>query len=167
MNVWMELALDETGGKDFETINATQLMAVPYAFFAGTAGDLTNGHNNDGTEKTAAFWKANGNELTTPGPHFLGTLDAKDLVFKTTNLERMRITAAGNIFMNNTLNVGVDINVGRDANIGRNLDVNNNANIDFDLTVGGIARLAAMQRSRAIPPRAPSASAQVPMSLPN
>jgi len=140
MNVWMELALDEAGGKDFKTINASQLMAVPYAFHAATAGDLANGQNDDGSEKTAAFWKANGNELTTPGPHFLGTLDAKDLVIKTTNLERMRITAAGNIFMNNTLNVGVDVNVGRDVNIGRNLDVNNNANIDFDLTVGGISR---------------------------
>lgn len=140
MNVWMEMALDEKGGKDFETINATQLMAVPYAFFAGKAGDLSAGHNSDGTEKTAAFWKANGNDMTIPGPHFVGTLDAKDLVFKTTNLERMRITAAGVILINNSLNVGLDINVGRDANIGRNLDVNNNANIDLDLTVGGIAR---------------------------
>jgi len=140
MNVWMELAMDENGGKDFQTINASQLMAVPYAFHAATAGDLANGHNDDGTEKTAAFWKVNGNELTFPGPHFIGTLDAKDFVFKTTNLERMRITAAGDINISNTLNVGVDINVGRDANIGRNLDVNNNANIDNDLTVGGIAR---------------------------
>jgi len=140
MNVWMELAMDENGGKDFQTINASQLMAVPYAFHAATAADLTNGQNSDGTEKTAAFWKVNGNELTFPGPHFVGTLDAKDFVFKTTNLERMRITAAGDINISNTLNVGVDINVGRDANIGRNLDVDNNANIDNDLTVGGIAR---------------------------
>ncbi len=146
MNVWMEIALDENGGNDFKTINASQLMAVPYAFHAATAGDLANGQNDDGTEKTAAFWKVNGNNLTFPGPHFIGTIDYLDFVFKTNSLERMRITKDGDINMANSLNVGIDINVGRDANIGRdvnidrNLDVDNNANIDKDLTVGGIAR---------------------------
>ncbi len=140
MNVWMELAMDETGGRDFQTINASQLMAVPYAFHAATAGDLASGHNDDGSEKTAAFWKVNGNELTFPGPHFVGTLDFKDFVIKTSNLERMRITAAGDINITNSLNVGVDLTVGRDASIGRDLGVGNNANIVKDLTVGGIAR---------------------------
>ncbi len=140
MNVWMEIAMDETGGGNFTPINASQLMAVPYAFHAATAGDLANGHNDDGTEKTAAFWKVNGNEMTTPGPHFLGTLDNKDMVFKTNNMERLRVGSSGDVNINNSLNVGVDINVGRDGNFGRNIDVNNNANVDKDLTVGGIAR---------------------------
>ncbi|MDZ4706276.1 MAG: hypothetical protein SH848_20270 [Saprospiraceae bacterium] len=49
MNVWMELAMDDLGGKDFEIINASQLMAVPYAFHAGTAGEVVGEDN--GAEK--------------------------------------------------------------------------------------------------------------------
>ncbi|MBX2928055.1 MAG: hypothetical protein KF852_09490 [Saprospiraceae bacterium] len=153
--IWMELALDEKGDGNFLALSASRLMAVPYAFHAGTADRIKE---DDGTEKTAAFWKVNGNDFTFPGPHFIGTLDVKDFVLKTSNLERMRINAAGDIFMNNSLNVGVDVNVGRDVNagrdgnFGRNLDVANNAhigndldvdrdaNIDRDLTVWGIAR---------------------------
>lgn len=123
MNIWMELAMDERGGNDFLPINASQLMAVPYAFHAATAGDLANGHNDDGSEKTAAFWKVNGNEMTIPGPHYLGTIDNKDLVFKTNNMERLRVGGSGDVNINNSLNVGVDINVGRDGNFGRNLNV--------------------------------------------
>ncbi len=140
MNVWMELAMDETGGRDFHSINASQLMAVPYAFHAATAGDLASGHNDDGSEKTAAFWKVNGNELTFPGPHFIGTLDYKDFVMKTNNQERLRITADGDINISKSLSIGLDLTVGRDVSVGRDLDVDNNANIDNNLTVGGIAR---------------------------
>jgi hypothetical protein len=153
--IWMELALDEQGNGNYIALSASRLMAVPYAFHSGTADRIKE---DDGTEKTAAFWKVNGNDFTFPGPHFIGTLDVKDFVLKTSNLERMRINAAGDIFMNNSLNVGVDVNVGRDVNagrdgnFGRNLDVVNNAhigndldvdrdaNIDRDLTVWGIAR---------------------------
>ncbi len=136
--IWMELAVDEAGNGNYLPLSASRLMAVPYAFHAGTADQLKG---DDGQEKTAAFWKVNGNDFTVPGPHFIGTLDARDFVFKTTNTERMRINAAGDIFMNNSLNVGVDVNVGRDVNagrdgnFGRNLDVANNAHIGNDLDV--------------------------------
>jgi Chaperone of endosialidase len=43
----------------------------------------------------AAFWKLGGNGGTTPGTSFLGTSDAKDLVFKTNGAERMRVDPAG------------------------------------------------------------------------
>jgi len=139
MNIWMELAMDETGGKDFKTINASQLMAVPYAFHAGTASELKHSQA-EGSEKTAAYWKANGNDQTFPGPHFVGTLDNKDLVFKTSNVERLRITAAGVVTI-----VG-DLAIGNNADVGNNLTVNNNANIlkslsvGEDLTVNGFVR---------------------------
>ena len=42
-------------------------------------------------------WKTNGNSNTNPVVHALGTTDANDLVFKSNNLERMRLTATGNI----------------------------------------------------------------------
>lgn len=61
---------------------------------------------NSGSAVTA--WLLLGNTGTTPstspigtaigaGQHYIGTRDAKDFVLGTTNLERMRITAAGNV----------------------------------------------------------------------
>ena len=100
MNIWMELALDEAGGKNFSPIHASQLMVVPYAFHALTADELTK---ESGIEKTAAFWKVNGNVMTIPGANFLGTIDAKDLVVKTNNVERIRVEASGNVQVTNQL----------------------------------------------------------------
>jgi hypothetical protein len=42
-------------------------------------------------------WKVLGNSGTNPTNNFLGTTDNQDLVFKTNNTEKARITAAGNI----------------------------------------------------------------------
>jgi hypothetical protein len=50
---------------------------------------------NGGTPSDA--WLTLGNAGTTPGTHFLGTTDNVDLVFKTNNVEQMRITSAGNV----------------------------------------------------------------------
>ena len=145
MNVWMELALDEKGGRDFQTISASQLMAVPYAFHAGSASDLILESDDEKARckhTGLPFWTTLGNDNVRDTCHFIGTTIYQDLIFKTDGLERLRITADGDIFISNSLNVAVDINVGRDANIGRNvnvgndLDVDNNANIDNNLRVG-------------------------------
>lgn len=42
-------------------------------------------------------WMLLGNGGTTPGTHFVGTTDAKDLVFKTNSVEKMRILTGGNV----------------------------------------------------------------------
>jgi hypothetical protein len=42
-------------------------------------------------------WQMTGNANTTPGNQFMGTTDNKDFVFKTNNIERMRITDNGNL----------------------------------------------------------------------
>ncbi|MFN8309570.1 MAG: hypothetical protein U0T73_06355 [Chitinophagales bacterium] len=41
------------------------------------------------------FWKLRGNAGTNPAINFVGTTDARDLVFRTTNTERMRVLATG------------------------------------------------------------------------
>ncbi len=43
----------------------------------------------------AQSWSLSGNTGTTPGANFVGTSDNKDLIFKTNNLERIRITNSG------------------------------------------------------------------------
>ncbi len=141
--IWMELAVDETANGDYIPLSATRLMAVPYAFHAGTADQLKG---DDGQEKTSSFWKVNGNELTFPGPHFIGTTDNKDFVMKTNNQERMRITAAGAVQVINSLSVGqalnaLDLSASRDVTAGRDLNVANNAHIGNDLQVDGTTTL--------------------------
>ncbi|MBI3219864.1 MAG: hypothetical protein HYZ44_10155, partial [Bacteroidetes bacterium] len=43
------------------------------------------------------FWSLEGNAGTNPSVNFIGTTDAQDLVTKTNNQERMRITSAGKV----------------------------------------------------------------------
>ncbi|NDD75639.1 MAG: hypothetical protein EBZ40_11790, partial [Gammaproteobacteria bacterium] len=51
-------------------------------------------------------WLLAGNANTDPDRDFLGTTDAKDLVFRTNGLERLRITAGGELRANGALNIG-------------------------------------------------------------
>ena len=42
-------------------------------------------------------WHVNGNATTDPATQFIGTTDLKDLVFRTNNTEKLRITTGGNL----------------------------------------------------------------------
>ncbi len=48
----------------------------------------------------AQSWNLTGNAGTNPSTNFLGTTDAKDLVIKTENVERMNINSVGKITLN-------------------------------------------------------------------
>ena len=49
-------------------------------------------------------WKTTGNENIT-GNHFIGTTDASDLIFRSNNLERLRITAEGFSIFNDSVHI--------------------------------------------------------------
>ncbi len=51
-------------------------------------------------EPDRSDWTMNGNTGSNPGSNFIGTSDNKDLVFKTNNLERMRLFASGHLKVN-------------------------------------------------------------------
>lgn len=100
-------------GNAAELTPRTQVVSVPYAIKSELAltvpeGSITNdklagGITGDklanGTLNGTA-WLLGGNSSVTSG--FLGTTDAQPLVFKTNNIERMRILSGGNIGIGNT-----------------------------------------------------------------
>ncbi len=165
--IWMVLALDETGKGDFVTLAATQLMAVPYAFHAGTAetwsAPMTELEKNRRCSSTGIpFWSNLGNYNVNDTCHFIGTTVPVDFIFKTNNVERMRITKEGeliilarvtfvdnvqfsgdsviidnDLFVGGNVDVGQDLDVHGDAAIDQNLDVGGNGGIGQDLGVGG------------------------------
>ena len=65
-------------------------------------------------------WNITGNAGTTAGTNFIGTTDAQDLVVKTNNTERMRVSSAGYIGINNstpTYRLHIEDPTGSDADI--------------------------------------------------
>src|SRR5690606_32468424 len=152
-NIWLDIDMNEAGGKNFTNINSSQLLTVPYAFHAGTAGSYSG--MDDPTQKNGLqfYWSITGNLSTVPGTHFVGTRDYKDFIFKTNNLQRMSITKDGDIGIDGNLDVGANLNVvnnvfigndlrvDRDASIGRDLLVERNVEIDGTLGVDGITTL--------------------------
>lgn len=53
------------------------------------------------TAAVADDWKLTGNAGTNPSTNFIGTTDARDLVLRTNNTEKMRIQSGGNVGINN------------------------------------------------------------------
>jgi hypothetical protein len=145
-NIWMEVAIKLENETDFTRISSTQLFAVPYAYYARSASQLLGYYNSNpgviapgsnviNTPVPANSWQTTGNSATNPPVDYFGTSDCKDLVFKTNAIERMRIFCNGDIFMNNNLNIGVDLIVNRDATINRDMYGKANLSVDSDLTV--------------------------------
>jgi trimeric autotransporter adhesin len=85
----------------------TSFTAGILVYDTATVGDITPGlYYSDGIKwvkvsggstivPTGGGWSLTGNAGTDPVQHFLGTLDSKDLVFKTNNIEQLRLTKDG------------------------------------------------------------------------
>ena len=118
-DIWMQIAIKGPGEANFNTISSSRLLAVPYAFHAGTANLLTN-NNSQKMEKSpgipANTWSLFGNTRSTDADKF-GTTDNADLVIVTNNLERIRITAEGNVNLARSLKVGANLTVDSNVNL--------------------------------------------------
>jgi hypothetical protein len=100
-DVWMSIAIMDDNTEEYKTISNSKLLAVPYAFHAGTASEVVN---NDASSKAgpgrgvpSQNWSLFGNSKSNPKKDKLGTTDSTDVVFVTNNIERLRITADGEI----------------------------------------------------------------------
>ena len=111
--VWLEIALASPKTGRYETLSSSRLMTVPYAFHAGTAGDITfDGINGDDLPENcnggvpSNVWSQKGNCNSNPNQDKLGTTDCADLVIVTDNQERLRITCAGNLEVGGNFTIG-------------------------------------------------------------
>ncbi len=72
----------------------TNAVSPGYYYWDGTKW-VRFSYNASGS--SANDWNLLGNAGTNPATNFLGTTDAQDLVFRTNNLEAVRVTTAGNV----------------------------------------------------------------------
>lgn len=99
------VALTATNVASPITAPATSLMIYNTATAGVAPNNVTPGYYYwDGTQWTrlqngsaSVDWRTTGNAGTNAGTNFIGTTDAVDFVTRTSNLERMRVTAAGNV----------------------------------------------------------------------
>ncbi|MBX6362179.1 MAG: hypothetical protein IRZ03_19175 [Acidobacterium ailaaui] len=89
------------------------------------------------TNISSQAWSLTGNAGTTAGTNFIGTTDSVDMVFKTKNIENMRITATGNVGIGTTTPAQkLDVNGG--ASITGGLNVNSKVNFLVGGNLGGV-----------------------------
>jgi hypothetical protein len=157
-NHYAKVEMDINGGSNFKEMGVTQLLSVPYAFHAQTAGsiydepdsELKSGFLKKGVY--SMFWSTYGNRRTNPLKSKLGTTDNADLVFVTNNIERLRITADGKIStaLGSDMDLGGDnTNIKKDLHVGGNVFLNEDASLSplgetynyGNLSVDGITKL--------------------------
>lgn len=113
-NIWMEVAMRDDDGF-FSTISHNKLLAVPYAFHAGSADNLVMDQlmkrSADCHATGLPFWTTIGNNNVDTICHFIGTRNFVDVLFKTDGIERMRIRANGDIDIANNLKLGGNLTV--------------------------------------------------------
>lgn len=134
-NIWMEVAVRDKSQTEFSTITNSELLAVPYALYAASAGKIDRQiesrspySNLQDPGVVSNTWSVFGNAKTdqSGNPYrvnSLGTTDMVDLIIITNNIERMRIHKSG------------DISTKLNFEIGKNLDVIGNTSIQQTLTI--------------------------------
>ena len=155
-NIWMEVAIKDKSQSVFSTISNSKLFAVPYAMHAITANTLI-GDNTQLKEQSkdklssllptigviSTSWSVFGNAKTDASGNIyrlnsLGTTDFVDLFLITDNVERLRITASGDIKTKLNFEIGKSVLLnaisGSTVNNGM-LTVNKSTTLNDSLTV--------------------------------
>lgn len=96
--VWLKVEMSGGDTKPYVILSNNRLMSVPYAMHAASAGSLAPKNEDEPIEKNQSiYWTTSGNSKTSPATHFVGTRDAKDLVFKTNNSTWATLTKEGQL----------------------------------------------------------------------
>jgi hypothetical protein len=94
--IWLDVEAVSNDQRNFNIKHSTQLKAVPYAFYAATAAKVLE-QDNSLEKNQSIYWHTGGNTSTLPPTHFLGTRDAKNLVFKTNADTNAIVTSDGQV----------------------------------------------------------------------
>lgn len=111
-------ALQDGTGTDDQNIqnlsfnNSTNILTV--GIENGTAQTV----NLSALDNTGNDWSINGNSGTNPTTNFIGTTDNQDLAFRTNNVEKVRITAKGQIETTQLESVWIGENAGNSVTSG-------------------------------------------------
>src|SRR4051812_14643 len=81
--VWMDVAIKLSANEDYVSLSRTQLLAVPYAYYAGSAG---NSGTIGATSPGGNSWNTPGNLSTNPLTDYVGTADSTDLRVNTNKI---------------------------------------------------------------------------------
>ena len=89
-DLYLEVSADTGAGLETYAPRVP-LASVPYALHAATSGDADTLDGKDST----SLWSVDGNAAT--ASNFVGTTNSAPVAVKTNNVERMRVTPAGNV----------------------------------------------------------------------
>lgn len=94
----LTLVNNTTGGHQ-ALLNGIPVNNGQALLFVGDAasGNFKSADNGFAASAATTYWNLQGNSGTSPTANFLGTTDAQDQAFRTSNSERMRILAGGNV----------------------------------------------------------------------
>lgn len=150
-NIWMEVGIKDRGRTAFSIVNNSKLLAVPYAFYAGTADQLVEKteakalSNSFDPGVVSNTWSLFGNAKTdlSGNPYrvnSLGTTDMVDLIMITNNLERLRMLRGGDISTTLSVEIGKNLNVIGNTAIQQTLTVSDSLKVKKNVilnTMGG------------------------------
>ncbi len=88
---FLQMEIDPAGGTSYSNMGAQQMLSVPYALSSGNT------------------WSLTGNAATSS--HFLGTTNPTDLIVKTNNTERLRISSSGNVGIGGITNPSAPLHI--------------------------------------------------------
>ncbi len=160
---FLEVKIDTVGGSNYVSIGTTQMMSVPYALYAKTAGGLSNGINgatgatgaagvtgvtgatgatgatgvtgSTGADGALNAWSLTGNLGTNPTSNYIGTTDTQDLVIATNAAEKMRVAANGNV------GIGTTVAPISKLDVNGTININGNNSNELNRTQTGTANL--------------------------
>lgn len=106
--VYLQVELGTTSPNALELLTRTQLLAVPYAHFAVTAGELAtdNGVDLPNEKNRSVNWTTSGNTGIAAPTQFIGTRDNQPLVFKTGGVTAATLGVDGRLVQNDRTPAG-------------------------------------------------------------